>query len=158
MNMDFKEYDNFFSKNILEKLLLFYKNLNSRKVVFNFSNEMILANSLAEAVVFARKHTQESYNCGILKSYKLNDSYVSGAYEKHIDPVRYSSIPLFLCTLQGVAKLKVWDRKDNVTELLCNSNKLVLLDSTLAHKISPPIENNKERILLFLGIDNTFQP
>lgn len=156
MSGGYEVYNNFFPSDIVRELLVFYKGCDSRKIVFNYSDEKILADPLVKAIKFAKNETQNNYNCGIVKSYHVNEKHVSGAYNKHIDPEKYSSIPLFLCTLYGVAKLTVWDSQDTTAEIDCSENKLILLDSSLAHKISPPLGKEQERVLFFLGIDKNF--
>jgi len=141
----------FFPASILRGLKEIISSSDTRRVEFALREVATVPVALVEAQRHAEVETSLRFNYAILKWYRTEDSYRSGAYDFHIDPPRFRSIPLFLCTLSGRAKLEYIDAKGVTHEVDCFENQVNLLTPTLRHRVTPPIDGSTERLFFFLG-------
>jgi hypothetical protein len=108
---------------------------------------------LLDAARFASEQTGYQFNMAIMKWYRAADEYESLSYVSHRDPPGLCSIPLVLCTLTGEADFIYWDTEGREQVIRCLPNMVILLDSDLEHKVTPPDGPGGERFFLFLGFD-----
>jgi hypothetical protein len=142
---------NFFRRDLLNALINFMREKEKRKQEFVLDIQLDVPRPLFDAWQYSERVTSLRFNYSILKSYKSDDVYTSGAYEFHADPPQFLSIPLFLCTLEGRATLEYIDNFGSVCEIKCVDNQVNLLESHLRHRVTPPSGGAKERLFLFFG-------
>lgn len=151
--LDYKEFDNFFCNSLQHKLAALFNDTTQRKLDFILS-EKELPDPIITAVEFAEKELNLKFNFVRLKRYISADPRQSGAYEFHIDPLNFRSIPLVLHNVCGNADFDFIDRNGKTCQLKCNPNKLILLNAELKHRVSKPTNVSGIRILLFLAYDD----
>lgn len=93
-------------------------------------------------------------NTAIIKRYRLDDPNPSGAYEPHPDPDEFADEPIELLSIDGLARFFVQTDK-TTREIHCRPNTLVSLDPTASHWVTPPLNPDGVRHLLFLGFDHS---
>lgn len=142
----------FFPTELLDRLVEDIRSSSIRRRELSFTNDPI-PECLQDAAIFASERTKHRFNMAIMKWYRVTDEYESLSYISHLDPPELRSIPLVLCTLTGEADLIYWDADGQERVIRCLPNTVVLLDSELEHKVTPPIDPEGERFFLFLGFD-----
>jgi len=150
--VEFEIKDDFFDRGELELLREFYKEFGLRKLEINLQSQM-LPHPIYDLVRRASEHLALEFNYMIIKEYNKNESFQSGAYEWHIDPDCYKGTVLFLLTVSGKANFKYKDSNELIHSVKCVPGMLMLINSDLAHKVSPP-EGADNRIILFLGYNS----
>lgn len=158
MEQDCIVLHDFFPVSILGSLKEIISSSDTRRVEFALRDVATVPVALVEAQRHAEDETSLRFNYAILKWYRTEDTYRSGAYDFHIDPPQFRSIPLFLCTLSGRAKLEYIDATGVTYEVDCFENQVNLLKPTLRHRVTPPIDGSKERLFFFLGWNTDFSP
>jgi glutamine synthetase type III len=153
---DAQVFEDFFPEAIRIALVEELESGDLRKREFYFGqNLQTVPRSLTDASAFASDRLGLRFNFAILKWYRLSDDYESQAYEVHRDPDHLTSIPLVLCTLKGQADLVYWTSSGVEARIRCRPNALVMLNSELVHRVTPPLGPEGERYLLFLGFDTS---
>ncbi|MBD8894116.1 hypothetical protein [Roseibium litorale] len=151
MTEDCLVYQDFFPEKILEELIELISNSEIRKLEFFLNDSDSSPTVIMDAKEYAEDTLGLKFNFSILKWYRTSDVYRSGAYDFHIDPPEFRSIPLFLCTLSGRATLDYMDDMGVIHDVECKGNQVNLLRADLRHRVTPPIEGSKERLFFFLG-------
>lgn len=151
MGDDCVVFHNFFSEELLPRLEAVILEAGVRKMQFEFNNWSTVPKAIVDAQEFSERKLNLKFNVCILKNYKLDDSYRSGAYDFHVDPPQFHSIPLFLCTVSGEAKLEFIDSLGLSHEIKCVGNQVNVLKSSLRHRVTPPTSGFVERVFLFFG-------
>lgn len=128
-----------------------------RKLRFKLGEESEVPEVISEAARFASAALGLRFNVAILKWYRHSDSLRSGAYDAHVDPEQLRGVPLVLCTLRGRANLVYWNESGGENSVCCADNIAVVLKPSLVHRVTPPLNAEGERFLLFLGFDASLE-
>jgi hypothetical protein len=166
MQNGFAVEQNALPADILKELQQFAQNFKDRRTEitgpdFRSSQLLIKLSEMFSRTIPAADGINLSVapNAAVLKHYDPKDTYISGAYEFHRDPEKYSGI-FILVTVSGEAFLEIKNDKGRVTEIECRPNTLVTIlanngrlfpNENPEHRISRP-KNNKQRDMLFLGM------
>jgi len=156
MHNEIKISSDFFPESIRLSLVQEIEDMGVRKREFHLSAGENVPECVISAARFASDKLGLEFNFAVLKRYRVTDLYESQAYEMHLDPDNLTSIPLVLCTLEGEADLIYISGSGAETTVRCSRNVVVLLDSALKHRVTPPSSASGERHFLFLGYD-TYQ-
>ena len=140
----------FFPRELVGGLCAWIDQSPSRKVWFDLSSATC-PGIISEAAMYASSCLGLIFNCALLKWYRLDDSSPSEAYEFHVDPPNLRSVSLCLVTLKGSAQLVYESTRSELVAVNCDENTAVLLQSSLSHRVTPPLGPIGERYLLFLG-------
>lgn len=150
----FRRLSNFFSEPILVSLLDVIRASTVRRLEYSISGDSGVRPSepiILDAALYASNKLGLSFNHAILKWYKKSDEYKSDAYNPHIDPPEFRSIPLVLITLYGDARLTVWLSDGTQQDVLVCGNDAVVLSPHLLHQVSEPLGDDGTRYYMFLG-------
>ena len=109
-----------------------------------------LPRAIQAATVFASARLHLPFNTCVAKWYRTTDPEPSGAYDWHVDPVELRYGPLVLATAYGEALLEYRTHR-SIHGIDCRTNTVVVIDSSLQHRVSPPRNSDGERLFLFLG-------
>src|SRR5262249_8584823 len=90
----------------------------------------------------------EKINTAIVKRYRAGEP--SGAYELHKDPIEFLDNPLLLFTLSGSAEMTLRSGDEEERRAVSAGDLVVITDTSILHKVSPPL-TPEPRELLFLG-------
>jgi len=149
-----KVVQNYFPTRIINDLVKLISSSNVRKLEYSLSDYHDAPEAVVDAQKFAEKESELKFNYSIIKWYKTEDPYESGAYQFHIDPPKFHSIPLFLCTLKGFAVLDYIDGSGQTRSIDCIANQVVFLQPEMKHRVTPPSGGTTERLFFFLGWDS----
>jgi len=144
-------HDDFFSSKLLTALSSLLGEKRERKLEFVLGEA---PRPIEQCAKIASNALDLSFNYSILKRYRASDEYRSGAYDFHVDPKHFQSIPLVLCTVSGGAKLDFRGPDQVIHSLECQPNRVIVLRSDLPHRVSEPYAPTNEREFLFLGHDS----
>ena len=142
----------FFPTELLDSLVKDIQSSSVRRRELSLTDDDV-PDCLLKAASYASERTGYEFNMAIMKWYRVADEYESLSYISHRDPPGLRSIPLVLCTLTGEADFNYWDAEGQEHVIRCAPNMVILLDSDLEHKVSPPDGPAGERLFLFLGFD-----
>lgn len=89
-------------------------------------------------------------NVAISKRYAHADTYVSRAYDIHVDPPEWRTQDLITCSIGGMAVLAFLDQEETVQQLQLEPNTVVRMRPEVRHMVSPPLDENPRHVI-FLG-------
>lgn len=121
----------------------------------NIDSNTNLPKEILRAASRIRERLPEfKFNSCIMKRYSVTDG--SGAYELHRDPDEFMSQPLILITLSGLADLSIEVHPNEFGTIRCKSGTVLTLHNpTLKHKVTPPLNKEGLREILFFGYSQT---
>ncbi len=151
--LDLKVYKSVFEEEELTDLCAFIKFGDQRRTEYHLSLAQVNPDKITKASKVVEALTGFQFNVAITKWYRLSDEYTSLAYDFHIDPPKFHSIPLVLITLSGSAILQ-YKKDKKVIDVECQSNQVVVLNSSLEHRVSKPTNISGERLYMFFGFDS----
>lgn len=145
-------YSNFFSLELLSQLTKKTLNQSQRKERFTISKDGRFPAPLDKTATLLTNTFKNQINTAILKRYVPGEP--SEAFKIHKDPDEYKG-RIFLCSLSGRAKLKVFssDMKTNA-EIVCLPNTVIVTPASILHQVSEPNEKYGTRCFLFFGYSN----
>lgn len=98
-------------------------------------------------IVAARFSVQP--NAAISKRYMHTDTYISRAYNMHIDPPEWHTQDLITCSVGGVAILSLLDQEGAIQQLRLEPNTVVRMHPEVQHMVSPPLDDNARQVIFF---------
>lgn len=146
----------FFSRTLLTQLEAYGRSMEERKIEYTL-RDSLGAGSPPDCIRAAASEAQHAlgraFNLAILKWYRIGGE-LSAAYEMHVDPPSRITQPFVLATILGEADFSYLPSSGEEITVRCEENTvLLMLNPTLAHRVSPPLGLSGERLFLFLGID-----
>ncbi len=143
---------NIFAADLHEELLDVAASQSERKRRYDFKQEtpgsLIVARDVLVDSIEAR------VNSAIVKRYRLDDDPPSGAYRPHPDPDVYSGNDIELYSLDGEAWL--FSGVPTVSERVhCLPRTLVVMDPLEPHWVTPPLNPEGVRHIIFFGYDSS---
>lgn len=156
MNQICTVFSDFYSDPIQEGLTSLLTTSATRRIEFRLDQ-----NSHPKVIRDVRSRAGEllalDFNFALLKWYRNDDAYKSGAYGFHIDPPRYRSIPLVLHTISGTADFEYIEEDGSVKLLECKPNQTIVLAPDTRHRVSEPTCESGQRLFFFLGFDTSYE-
>lgn len=146
--------DDFLPPDLLQGILPIIRDSSTRKLTYALGPEAVEQAGYAELRMcseFVEKRLGLRFNFAILKWYRKDDGYESGAYEAHKDPEELRSLPIVIVNLKGAAELEIWLSGGEKIFHSYKDNQCILLESSLLHRVSRPSSDDGVRYILFLG-------
>lgn len=148
-------FPGFIPEQTTEGLVDLSESLGVRKTTFTFPDPLPEDYPLPEPITEAVRivNRWDAVNTAILKRYSLGEP--SNAYFPHEDPKIFRKHRLALISASGEAIASIHLPDGSIEQIPCSAGTFLHLAPHIVHSITPPLNEDGVRDLLFLGYDSS---